>query len=610
MDKEDVRNALDKASYYAEFIPGFSPNGSEWCPAKCPFHDDAHPSASVNCTTGAFKCRACDLSLDVFGFHCRVTGMQFKDALEDLAERAGVDTGTRDRGPEITFDYHDDAGKVLYQVVRRPGKKFLQRRPDGIGGWIWKLGDVKPVLYRLPDLLKSVGPVHLTEGEKDAETLMALGFNATTNSGGAGSFPEDQAKHLRGREVVLHLDNDSKGIARGKALCRMLDPFARSIRVVEYRDLGAGGDVSDFIAAGGTREDIEGRAREALYSDEWMQAIRDEAGPTSAKSDDEPPAEKPFSFPLIIGAREFTMMTMEEPEQVIVGVLHRGSKAVFGGPSKAYKTWNLMDMGMAVASGEPWWNFPTTKGKVLYVNFELQPFAIHRRLKKLAEDRNIGVPENLKIWNLRGYATPLDKLIPELLRQIEGDGYALVIPDPIYKTLMGRNENDAGDIGSVCNEIEAVAVETGAAVAFGAHYAKGNAAGKEHIDRVSGSGVWARDPDSIITATAHEEEGAFTVEMTLRNFQPQDPFVVRWEYPRMRRDVLLDPAKLKNAAGRPAENSVSDIMQYLSGAMTTTEWMKECRTEGGVSERAFYRLLKVANDGELVIKDGKSWRKK
>ncbi len=95
------------------------------------------------------------------------------------------------------------------------------------------------------------------------------------------------------------------------------------------------------------------------------------------------------------------------------------------------------------------------------------------------------------------------------------------------------------------NSVEALAVKTGAAVAFGVHYSKGNQASKDAIDRVSGSGVFARDPDSLLNFTKHEEADCYTVEATLRNFPPLDPFVVRWKYPLFTRDTGLDPAALK-----------------------------------------------------------------
>jgi hypothetical protein len=337
--------------------------------------------------------------------------------------------------------------------------------------------------------------------------------------------------------------------------------------------------------------------------------------------DDAPPVERVndllaallrsrSGFPSIISAASFTAEPMPEPAQVIHGVLHAGSKAVYGGPSKAFKSWSLLDMSLAVSTGGDWLGFATTEGRVLYVNFELQPFALHRRLHALANARGCRITDNLDLWNLRGHGCPMTKLLPDLLRRVEGEGYALIIPDPIYKTLDGRNENDAGDIGGLCGELEAVAVQTGAAVAFGAHFAKGNAGGKEAIDRVSGSGVWARDPDAIITATPHEEDSAFTVEMTLRNFAPPSPFVIRWEYPRMIRDGQLDPDRLRRPKnGRPATYTTADIMQHLQDGMTSSKWQAECKNEGGISMQSFYRLMgSVKHTGEAV-KDGRGWKR-
>ena len=315
-------------------------------------------------------------------------------------------------------------------------------------------------------------------------------------------------------------------------------------------------------------------------------------------------------LPAIVDAATFIKKIIKEPLQVICGVLHQGSKLSYVGPSKAFKTWVLIDLALAVATGLKWFDILTTAGKVLYLNFELQDFAIHKRLLAIADDRRCAIPANLHLWNLRGYGRPLSELLPELKRQIEGEGYSLIIPDPIYKTLAGRNENDAGDIGGLCGEIEAVAVETGAAVAFGAHFAKGNAAGKESIDRVSGSGVWARDPDAIITATTHEQDKAFTVDMTLRNFPPQQPFVIRWQYPRMIRDPALDPTRLKQPRnGRTLEYSVSDVLKLLTHPMTATAWQKVCMDEGGISAKTFYRRKKEANTSGTIVKDGKLWRK-
>lgn len=147
---------------------------------------------------------------------------------------------------------------------------------------------------------------------------------------------------------------------------------------------------------------------------------------------------------------------------------------------------------------------------------------------------------------LRGSTEAIENLADEIIAFIlDMEPFELIILDPVYKLMAGRDENKAGDVTAVLNQIERVAVQTGAAVAIGAHFSKGNQAGKDSIDRIGGSGAFARDPDAILIMTAHEQEDAFTIEATLRNFPPAEPFVVRWEFPLFVRDASLDPAALK-----------------------------------------------------------------
>jgi hypothetical protein len=113
-----------------------------------------------------------------------------------------------------TYDYRDEGGTLRFQVVRlRDPKSFRQRRPDGRGGWIWNLEGVAPLLYRLPELLAADPTewVFIVEGEKDVDTLWALGLVATTNPGGAGKWRPEFNRWLVGRRVVLLPDNDAPG---------------------------------------------------------------------------------------------------------------------------------------------------------------------------------------------------------------------------------------------------------------------------------------------------------------------------------------------------------------------------------------------------------------
>lgn len=250
------------------------------------------------------------------------------------------------------------------------------------------------------------------------------------------------------------------------------------------------------------------------------------------------------------------------PPEVIKGLLHRGSKLIVGGTSKGRKSFSLIDMAVSVSSGQPWWGFPTERGRVLYLNFEIQtPFLEIRTLDIVNAKKVLLTPGTFHTMTLRGNTEQVENLAQSLIDYVlQLEPYALIVFDPIYKLMSGRDENKAGDVTAVLAQLEKVSVLTGAAIAFGAHYSKGNQAAKESIDRIGGSGAFARDPDAILTMTAHEQADSFTVEPTLRNFAPVEPFVVTWQWPLFHRDTTgLDPAALKMPKGKGEKESGSRV---------------------------------------------------
>ena len=290
------------------------------------------------------------------------------------------------------------------------------------------------------------------------------------------------------------------------------------------------------------------------------------------------------------------------PPEIIQGLIHQGSKIVLAGNSKIGKSWLLQHLALAVSTGSPFWGLPTVQGRVLYLNFEIQRPFLKRRFLKLAAASGITEHGNVDTWNLRGYSTHLGILMPKIIERVKQCGYTMIIIDPIYKGLGGRDENSAGAMGELCNELEALAVQTGAAVVFAAHFSKGNQALKAAMDRISGSGVIARDADAIITLTAHDTPNAYTVEATLRNFTPLEPFVVEWNFPLMVRRPDLNPAKLKQVGGRKASYTTADILPLLkAGPLTTTEWLKLAEKQAGLSKSTFLRLMKAAVKSVAVI---------
>lgn len=311
-----------------------------------------------------------------------------------------------------------------------------------------------------------------------------------------------------------------------------------------------------------------------------------------------------IKLPQIVDSATFIHEVLPKPPALIKGLVHQGTKVIVGGGSKSFKTWIQFDCAICVAYGLPWLGFETTPGRVLFVNFEIQPVFFQDRLKAVCEARGLTLePGRLDIWNLRGHSAPYAVLIPQIIQRIKECGYSLVILDPIYKLYGSANENDASEVAQLLNSLERVCVDTGAAVMFGAHYSKGNQSAKESIDRISGSGVFARDPDSIIPFTRHEEEGSFVVEPTLRNLPPVEAFTVTWNYPFMERDDSLDPTKLKQSAGRPKEHNSRELLDLLNeGRLENQKWQDLASEKLGISRATFFRLKsELKSQGRIMF---------
>ena len=102
--------------------------------------------------------------------------------------------------------------------------------------------------------------------------------------------------------------------------------------------------------------------------------------------------------------------------------------------------------------------------------------------------------------------------------------------------------------------------------------------------------MFARDPDSILNFTRHEQADCFTVDATLRNHRPIKPFVARWEYPLMCADATLNPAQLKQA-GRPQLYRAEDLLELIDRNIKTGEIVKLADDELGMDRRRNHEIL-------------------
>ncbi len=273
---------------------------------------------SINVNDGVWNCRGCkptDISGDVIGMVEWLDGLDFKGAVEKLTgEAAPKPNGKNGHEPHPdkrsplgrivqSYSYADEAGELLFQVTRHEPKDFRQRRPDGNGGWISDTRGVRMVPYRLAELIEAIASeqlIFVVEGEKDVDSLIKLGARATCNPRGAGKWGSCQLdQHFAGAHVVVVADNDPQtrnkktgellfhpdGRARfagwdhANEVCQHLEPTAASVRIIDLKTVWPAcpdkGDISDWIAAGGTIEALNEIADRAV---DWTPAClrRDE----------------------------------------------------------------------------------------------------------------------------------------------------------------------------------------------------------------------------------------------------------------------------------------------------------------------------------------------
>jgi len=274
---EFTRNEVSE--YYQARVPAMAqPDKREWR-GPCPVHNGTGDNFAVQSDAGLANCHSqCGRGWDMIGLEMELSGSDFATAKAAVFKLVGrPEPAWEDRDVEAAYDYCDENGRLIYQVVRRHGKKFIQRRPDPNGGkWILNLKDISPLPYRLPQLIASPF-VAVVEGEKDADNLNRLGIPATCNSGGAGKFGRDLVRWFSGKQVAIFPDQDLPGRQHAVAVAEMLSDVA-TVKIIELPDLPAKGDVSDFLAVGGTVEQLRALYRQsAEFSDTFEFQIALEA---------------------------------------------------------------------------------------------------------------------------------------------------------------------------------------------------------------------------------------------------------------------------------------------------------------------------------------------
>lgn len=238
-----------------------------WWDGRCPAHDDRRASLTfadgdrgvivkchASCTVDAI---AKALGLDVSQlFYANGNGNGHKSKAKAVAE----------------YDYQDERGNLLYQVVRFEPKDFRPRLPDGS----WTLNGVRRVVYRLPELAEAER-VYLVEGEKDADRLVSLGLRATTTAGGAKAWRSEYAEQIAQAGVPLVVavpDRDAAGYAYVAQATNDLRAHGVEVRTVNL-PVASKGDISDWLDAGHSVEELESLADSATAATAGPDEVRE-----------------------------------------------------------------------------------------------------------------------------------------------------------------------------------------------------------------------------------------------------------------------------------------------------------------------------------------------
>jgi 5S rRNA maturation endonuclease (ribonuclease M5) len=367
---------------------------------RCPIKEHSRVDAvSVDAAKQVWHCHACKKGGTVVDWLALEKGIEPSEALKELAAEAESrlkaaptladskakpsSIGGHDQSPSAgnvdaskprivkTYDYTDENGTVLFQCVRFEPKTFRQRRPDpqGKDGWTWNLQGVRLVLYRLPEVLKPE-EVWIVEGEKDAESMAALGFCATCNPMGAGKWRDTYNDALRGKRVVIVPDNDEPGRRHAEAVARALVGIAASVKVLALPESVGGVAVKDGTEYINTFQDsaeaAERLAQMAESAAEWQPPAVEL--PTTAT-----PTTMPVVKPLIQFYKPSEIKAYEiPPETYILGkFIMRGDVVALAGTPGVGKSRAITWLAYCGATGEAWFGLkPSRRFKTLIIQGE------------------------------------------------------------------------------------------------------------------------------------------------------------------------------------------------------------------------------------------------
>ncbi|MGH3114571.1 MAG: AAA family ATPase, partial [Gaiellaceae bacterium] len=352
-----------------ERIEGVRRSGAGFS-ARCPAHEDRHASLSVSegeDGRALIRCHAGCTAEDV----CAALGL-------DVAELFPREERTNGRAIVARYPYVDEEGGLLFEAVRFSPKDFRQRRPDGHGGWEWRLEGTRRVLYRLPELLAAVArgeTVYVVEGEKDVQALERVGLVATCNPMGAGKWRPEYAETLRGAaRVVVIPDADEPGRRHAAEVASSVATAGVDVRVVDLAPESSDGfDPSDYLKAATTdaeREQARGLLEQLAETAEGVQVEtrgRNSANGAEGSQTDE---KRAFSIEVLTARQLCDEPDPDRSDELLGPLVVRGCRTIIGGHTGEGKSTYTTALVAAIVKGEPFLEWQGAGGRALVLDLE------------------------------------------------------------------------------------------------------------------------------------------------------------------------------------------------------------------------------------------------
>jgi len=472
-------------------LQGVQERGQGRWRALCPCHDDSHPSLDVTDKGDKLVCN-CPV--------CGATGLKVCEAVK-LDPKVLFESGnsTRSRPRPVDYIYRNADGEPYRRVrklVENGRKRFYQQRRDG-SKWVNKLDGQPSIPYRLPELLQNGGKdtVFVVEGEKDCETLAGLGLVATTNPMGAEKWTPNLNPYFEGWHIVVLPDNDAVGHKHARQVVRALFPLAESIRMLELPELPAKGDVSDWVAAGGTAQQLRDLVLATLPLRELPADERED--PETGEAEGVAPLEVVYLHD----------RPPKAPTWLVRDILAPESCCLLAAAQKSGKTWWTFLLAICLATGRPFFGREVRQtGRVLLYTPESGWEARRRRLWGLCWGLDLDpreVLQHIPIVRERVNLTAPEhcQRLAATIRLIDP---VVTVVDPFVAAAAGIDENSAGEVQPVLDQLRDIAAGPGRALVLAHHHNK--VQGGSVASNVRGSTAFGGWWDTLVTVRRQDQD--------------------------------------------------------------------------------------------------------